>query len=95
MVDLTFKVSEKPAERAEQARALEYGLPLLLGSLKTWAEKGNKPNMTRSFICHLDEAFGKAEKLGISGIGKVSELYRDYMGYRQQALAAAGLPPDY
>ena len=95
MVDLSFKVSENQTERVEQARALEYGLPLLLDSLKMWAGKQNKPNMTRGFINNLDEAFEKAKELGMMGMEKVSELHQDYMGFRQKALAAAGLPQDY
>ena len=89
MVDLSFKVSENQTERVEQARALEYGLPLLLDSLKMWAGKGNKPNMTRGFIHDLDEAFGKAEGLGMMGMVQVSELHRNYIAFRQQA----GRPP--
>lgn len=68
---------------------------ILLGFLTIWAEKGNKPNRTRDFIYHLDNAFQKAKELGMMGIEKIRDAHEDYMNYRPKALEIAGLPQDY
>jgi len=81
-------------QKINDEKSLEYNIPILLGSLKSWMEKG-KPTQTRNFLQYLYWAFDKAKEFEIIGRENIERYHSEYKDLIPAAMEVIKRKPAY